>query len=175
MNFWLNAGSSSVDSNKCLYSIGPRLKAFSDWLLKTMVLGTLETIFPAATREYAPLVEELWNDAAIQATYKRRSELEMLPNVAHYFLERVRSYGIFLVKFCLIIFYVPLIFVYWFTYILQVVDILTTDYEPSDSDILYAEGLISSNGLASVDFSFPQSAPDDDIDTTADQHNSLFR
>ncbi|XP_022962968.1 extra-large guanine nucleotide-binding protein 1-like isoform X1 [Cucurbita moschata] len=138
------AGSSSVDSNKCLYSIGPRLKAFSDWLLKTMVLGTLETIFPAATREYAPLVEELWNDAAIQATYKRRSELEMLPNVAHYFLERV-------------------------------VDILTTDYEPSDSDILYAEGLISSNGLASVDFSFPQSAPNDDIDTTADQHNSLFR
>lgn len=56
---------------------------------------------------------------------------------------------------------------------LQVVDILTTDYEPSDSDILYAEGLISSNGLACVDFSFPQSAPNDDIDT-ADQHNSSF-
>lgn len=57
---------------------------------------------------------------------------------------------------------------------LQVVDILSTDYEPSDSDILYAEGLISSNGLACVDFSFPQPAPDDDIDT-ADQHNSLLR
>lgn len=131
------------NDDKTIYSIGTRLKAFSDWLLKTMVAGNLEAIFPAATREYAPLVEELWNDAAIQATYKRRSELEMLPSVASYFLERA-------------------------------VDILRTDYEPSDVDILYAEGVTSSNGLACVDFSFPQSEPGDDIDT-ADLHDSLLR
>ena len=57
---------------------------------------------------------------------------------------------------------------------LQVVDISRTDYEPSDLDILYAEGVTSSNGLACVDFSFPHSASDDTVDT-ADQHDSLLR
>ncbi|KAI4325504.1 hypothetical protein MLD38_030895 [Melastoma candidum] len=76
------------DYKKTMYSISPRLKDFADWLIKAMVLGNLEDIFPAATREYAPLVEELWNDAAIQATYKRRNELVALPSIASYFLER---------------------------------------------------------------------------------------
>lgn len=137
------SGKNDKNEGKTIYSIGPRLKSFSDWLLKTMVSGNLEAIFPAATREYAPLIEELWNDSAIQATYNRRSELEMLPTVASYFLERA-------------------------------VNILRTDYEPSNLDILYAEGVTSSNGLACVDFSFPDSAPDDDIDT-ADQQDSLLR
>lgn len=137
------SGNGVTDNEKTIYSIPPRLKAFSDWLLKTMVAGNLEDIFPAATREYAPVVEELWNHPAMQATYKRRNELEMLPSVSSYFLE-------------------------------QAVNILGADYIPSDVDVLYAEHVTSSNGLSSVDFSFPQLSPDESNEAS-DQHNSLLR
>ncbi|XP_010531233.1 PREDICTED: extra-large guanine nucleotide-binding protein 1 isoform X2 [Tarenaya hassleriana] len=136
-------GDDAKSNIKTLYSIGPRLKAFSDWLLKTMVSGKLEAIFPAATREYAPVIEELWRDTAVQSTYKRRSELGLLPSVASYFLERA-------------------------------IDILKMDYEPSDLDILYAEGVTSSSGLACVDFSFPQSVSEENLDPS-DQHDALLR
>lgn len=72
-----------------IYSISPRLKNFSDWLLQAMMLGNLEVIFPAATREYTAVVEELWKHKAFQATYQRRNELETLPRVANYFLDHV--------------------------------------------------------------------------------------
>ncbi|THU74968.1 hypothetical protein C4D60_Mb04t38980 [Musa balbisiana] len=126
------------------YSISPRLRAFSDWLLKIMASGNLEAIFPAATREYAPLVEELWKDSAIQATYSRRNELQSLPSYASYFLERV-------------------------------VDISRAEYEPSDMDILCADGINSSNGVTYADFQFPclacvGSSIDDD-----DQQEALLR
>lgn len=71
------------------FSLVPQLKSFADWLLKVIASGKFEAIFPASSREYATLVRELWKDSAIQATYKRRSELQLLPAIRSYFLERV--------------------------------------------------------------------------------------
>ncbi|KAH7517906.1 hypothetical protein FEM48_Zijuj09G0113700 [Ziziphus jujuba var. spinosa] len=125
----IDPGSSDQNEVTTIYSISERLKAFVDWLLKVMASGNLEATFPAANQDYAPFIEELWNDAAIQATYNRRNELETLPGVATYFLNRA-------------------------------VEILRMDYEPSDMDILYAEGISSSNSLMSMEFSFPESIHD---------------
>lgn len=137
------AGINQGNENRTIYSICRRLKVFSDWVLKTLASGDLETMFLTANREYAPLVEELWNNAAIQATYQRKSELEKLPAVASYFLDRA-------------------------------VDILREDYAPSDLDILYAEGVTSSNGLACVEFSFPRSVHNESS-YDANQDDSLLR
>ncbi|KAG6410723.1 hypothetical protein SASPL_128789 [Salvia splendens] len=114
---------------KNAYSFSRNLENFSSWLQQITMTGNLEVIFPAATREYSPLVEELWKDKAFQAIFKRRNELPMLPRVANYFLDRA-------------------------------VEISRMDYEPSELDILYADGVTSSNGVASMEFSLPKSSQD---------------
>ncbi|XP_051145394.1 extra-large guanine nucleotide-binding protein 1-like isoform X2 [Andrographis paniculata] len=117
-----------------MYSLNSNLKAFSNWVQEIMRSGMLDVMFPAATREYAPLVEQLWKDKAFQATYKRRNELHALPAVANYFLDRA-------------------------------VEISRADYEPTQMDILYADGINSSNGIASMEFSFPNSSPEGFMDS----------
>uniref|UniRef100_A0A2P2IHG8 GTP-binding protein alpha subunit gna n=1 Tax=Rhizophora mucronata TaxID=61149 RepID=A0A2P2IHG8_RHIMU len=123
--------SDTVDqiNDENIYSIAPRLKSFSDWLVNVMVSGNLESMFPDFACDYGPFVEDLWKDAAIQATYDRRNELGLLPRFASYFLE-------------------------------QAVEIARTDYEPSELDILYAQGITSSKGLSSMEFSYPTSDQD---------------
>ncbi|KAK9165647.1 hypothetical protein Scep_000838 [Stephania cephalantha] len=148
-----------------IFSISPKLKAFSEWLLKIVVSGNLEAIFPAANSDYAPLVKELWKDSAIQATFSRARDLQLLQGAAEYFLQR----GMVRVSFFL-------------TYVLiningtglQIIDISRSDYKPSETDILKTEGITSSNGLACTDFSFSPSAVSD-ADTAGDQHDPLLR
>lgn len=57
---------------------------------------------------------------------------------------------------------------------MQAIEISKTDYEASDMDILYAEGITLSNSLASMEFSFPKSVDEDSLSKDF-QHDPTLR
>ncbi|KAL3813565.1 hypothetical protein ACJIZ3_014833 [Penstemon smallii] len=71
-----------------IYHFGPKSKTFSEWLLHIKASGSLELLSHSLIQEYAQLVRKLCRQPAFQETLKRARELERLPNVANYFLER---------------------------------------------------------------------------------------
>nr|GEU28977.1 lysine-specific demethylase 5D isoform X1 [Tanacetum cinerariifolium] len=57
----------------------------------------------------------------------------------------------------------------------RVVEISSMTYEPSDEDILYADAITFSNGLASMQYSIPSTLPVTFMDATEQNHASLQR
>ncbi|KAL2642243.1 hypothetical protein R1flu_009830 [Riccia fluitans] len=83
----------SAGVRRNIYALDERLKKQADFFLEVMAEGELEAFFPASSREYAPVVEELWRDPALKATYKRKDELIGLPDSADYFLDKVMEFS----------------------------------------------------------------------------------
>lgn len=70
------------------YAMNKRLKDFSDRMLDVITTHDTENFLQVGACEYASIVGEIWRHPSIQETYRRREELQCLPDTAKYFLNR---------------------------------------------------------------------------------------
>ncbi|CAM6125888.1 unnamed protein product [Calypogeia fissa] len=72
-----------------MYALDGRLKQQAEWFSEMLAEGSFDIFISTSSTEYPLLVDELWRDPAIQATHKRRDDLNSLPDAAEYFLDKV--------------------------------------------------------------------------------------
>ncbi|PIN03674.1 G-protein alpha subunit (small G protein superfamily) [Handroanthus impetiginosus] len=77
-----------ASDRKIIHSFSPRLKAFSDWILKSVESGRMGVFSASFIEATAPFMEELLRSPAFQRMVIRRSESQRVNSFADYFLER---------------------------------------------------------------------------------------
>lgn len=86
----LFSGETEYDgSEQCIYSLNQKMDNLCDWLFNLSAAGDIDTFFRDAPHDYALLISAIWKDSAIQEIYKTMEELQFIPDVAKYFLDRV--------------------------------------------------------------------------------------
>ncbi|KAI4329977.1 hypothetical protein MLD38_028295 [Melastoma candidum] len=95
--FGLEGCGTSTIFKQAKFLYGDKFTAEEMQKIKLMIQSNMYrylSLLLEATREYAPIVDEVWKDPAIQETYRRREKLNALPDTAKHFLDQMFSMSV---------------------------------------------------------------------------------